>query len=487
MKRVFWINPVIFAAIILLLASGCKKEEHISVISKKSIADTTSVLDSKTATDTISVTDTMPGYSSILEMFPEVIERNASNVTPHRATLNADIKTRDLPVVVVFQMWRDSTGSSPFDFHTVMADQSPVPANTIIQVSATFTGLKPDTFYSWKVFLYISIGGHVYATGCALNPCVTPTGMPPVITLPANNIIKDGATLNGNVYANDLSTKVTFEYGETTNYGNTVTASQSPISGEIITDVSANITGLKAGTIYHFRVISANSTGTNYGDDLTFKATNNVPGQATGLPGCQTLWPTYDSITGVTLNGTVNAYGFYTKVSFEYGTTITYGQEVTSTPGAVTQDGDVGVSAAITGLPCGEEYHFRLITENSFGISYGEDFTFVGGLKRPTLTTTPASDITATSAMVGGIITDDGCSAIDERGVFYTIKPDVLLPVNQFPKKHPCFRTFDGAGTGSFTSNLTGLQPGTTYYVRAYAHNGHLGATGNIISFTTTR
>jgi hypothetical protein len=351
------------------------------------------------------------------------------------------------------------------------------------EVSATFTGLKPDTFYAWKIFLYISTGGHVYATGCALNPCVTPTGIPLVITLPANNIIKDGATLNGNVYANDLSTKVTFEYGETTNYSNSVTASQSPISGEMITDVSANITGLKAGTIYHFRVISANSNGTNYGDDLTFKATNNVPGQATGLPSCQTFWATYDSTTGVTLNGTVNSYGFYTKVSFEYGTTITYGQEVSANPGEVSQDGDVGVSASITGLTCGTEYHYRLITENSFGISYGEDFTFVGGLKRPTLTTTPVTGITDTSAITGGNISADGCAAIDDRGVFYTTNPTVLLPENQFPHI-PSFRTHEGTGTGSFTSNLR-LAPGTTYYVRAYAHNGHLGATGNIISFTT--
>jgi phosphodiesterase/alkaline phosphatase D-like protein len=279
---------------------------------------------------------------------------------------------------------------------------------------------------------------------------------------------------------------VTFEYGETTNYGNTVTASQSPISGEMITDVSANITGLKAGTTYHFRVISANSTGTNYGDDLTFKATNNVPGQATQLPSCQTLSVTQDSTTGVTLNGTVNAYGFYTKVSFEYGTTITYGQEVTATPGAVTTDGDTGVSAAITGLTCGTEYHYRLITENSFGISYGLDWTFLGGLKPPTVTTTPVSGITNTSAITGGNISDDGCAAIDDRGVSYTTNPAVLLPENHLPMRAFAI-THDGTGTGSFTSNLTGLQPGTTYYVRAYATNGHRGAGGNIISFTTTR
>ena len=46
--------------------------------------------------------------------------------------------------------------------------------------------------------------------------------------------------------------------------------------------------------------------------------------------------------------------------------------------------------------------------------------------------------------------------------------------------------TTDGSGTGSFTSNLTNLTPGTTYYVRAYATNSMGTAYGSEESFTTT-
>ncbi|MBP5411677.1 MAG: hypothetical protein J6Y47_00320, partial [Bacteroidales bacterium] len=46
--------------------------------------------------------------------------------------------------------------------------------------------------------------------------------------------------------------------------------------------------------------------------------------------------------------------------------------------------------------------------------------------------------------------------------------------------------TTDGLDTGSFTSNMTGLLAGTTYYVRAYATNAIGTAYGNEISFTTT-
>ena len=47
---------------------------------------------------------------------------------------------------------------------------------------------------------------------------------------------------------------VTFEYGTTISYGNTITATQSPITGGTDINVSANITGLTAGATYHYRV-----------------------------------------------------------------------------------------------------------------------------------------------------------------------------------------------------------------------------------------
>src|SRR3970282_886779 len=45
--------------------------------------------------------------------------------------------------------------------------------------------------------------------------------------------------------------------------------------------------------------------------------------------------------------------------------------------------------------------------------------------------------------------------------------------------------TTDGAGTGGFTSSLTGLTRNTTYYVKAYATNGAGTAYGNEVTFTT--
>ena len=91
-----------------------------------------------------------------------------------------------------------------------------------------------------------------------------------VTTTAASSVTSTSATLNGTVNPNGASTTVTFEYGTTTSYGSTITATQSPLTGTTSQSVSASITGLTPGTIYHFRAKATNSVGTSYGTDVTF-------------------------------------------------------------------------------------------------------------------------------------------------------------------------------------------------------------------------
>jgi hypothetical protein len=95
--------------------------------------------------------------------------------------------------------------------------------------------------------------------------------MPPtVVTLPATNVLGTTATLNGSVTANGSSTTVTFNWGLTASYGNTVSGNPGVVTGNTATPVSANLTSLLPSTTYHFRCVGVNSVNTTYGADLTF-------------------------------------------------------------------------------------------------------------------------------------------------------------------------------------------------------------------------
>jgi uncharacterized protein (TIGR02145 family) len=94
-----------------------------------------------------------------------------------------------------------------------------------------------------------------------------------------------------------------------------------------------------------------------------------------------------------------------------------------------------------------------------------------------TITTTAVSNITGTTAVSGGNITNNGGSLVTQRGVCYSTSANPTTANSTI---------ISGSGIGSFTSNLTGLTANTTYYVRAYAINSAGTAYGNQVSFTTT-
>jgi uncharacterized protein (TIGR02145 family) len=94
----------------------------------------------------------------------------------------------------------------------------------------------------------------------------------------------------------------------------------------------------------------------------------------------------------------------------------------------------------------------------------------------PTLTTTAITAITQTTATSGGNVTADGGAAVTARGVCWSKTQNPTTASN---------KTTTGTGTGSFTSNLTGLAANTPYYVRAYATNSKGTAYGSQVKFTT--
>jgi len=96
--------------------------------------------------------------------------------------------------------------------------------------------------------------------------------------------------------------------------------------------------------------------------------------------------------------------------------------------------------------------------------------------KLPVLSTLTVTSIAAETASSGGQITDDGGATVTSRGICWSTIPTPTIID---------FSTSDGLGIGTFLSSLSGLQPGTAYYVRAYATNSVGTSYGNEVSFTT--
>ena len=108
---------------------------------------------------------------------------------------------------------------------------------------------------------------------------------PTVTTNAASALTSTDATLNGTVSSNGASTTVTFDYGLTTGYGSSATATGSPLAaGATNTAVSAAVAGLTCNTLYHFRVKGVNSAGTSNGSDLTFTTSACPPTSVTSNP-----------------------------------------------------------------------------------------------------------------------------------------------------------------------------------------------------------
>lgn len=150
--------------------------------------------------------------------------------------------------------------------------------------------------------------------------------------------------------------------------------------------------------------------------------------------------------------------------------------DIISDPFTTNGTGGGSFTSSLVGLSPGTTYFVRAYATNLAGTVYGNEISFTTDAVA-TVTTTAASNITTTTADTGGNVTADGGAAVTARGVAYntTGNPDIIS--DPF--------TTDGAGLGVFVSNLVGLLPNTTYFVRSYATNACGTAYGNEEMFTT--
>jgi hypothetical protein len=172
--------------------------------------------------------------------------------------------------------------------------------------------------------------------------------------------------------------------------------------------------------------------------------------------------------TTATLNGVVTDTGGASPlITFFYGP-----NDGGTTPGNWINSVDIGNESAafstpVTGLSPSTTYFFRSYAQNSGGSDWAdssETFT-TNAIFNPVVENTAASNVTGTSARVGGTVTDTGGSA--PTVTLYWGDNDGGETIGSWDNALDL-----GTQGGRFAYDFTGLSPLTTYFFRCRAVNG---------------
>lgn len=222
--------------------------------------------------------------------------------------------------------------------------------------------------------------------------------------------------------------------------------------GSGIGEFTSSLNNLLENTTYYVRTYATNATATVYGEQIIITTLD-------GLAVVKTDSVNNITATGFTAFGTVvsdcdipvTARGFCYSTS-QYPTI----EDEHTTVGKGLGE----FKSNITKLEYGTTYYVRAYATNATATTYGEQIVVktLDGL--PTVTTAEVTNVGSVKATCGGNVTDDGTLTVTARGVCYG--------TNQYPTTEG-LHTTNGKGIGEFTSNITGLNDKTTYYVRAYA------------------
>jgi hypothetical protein len=266
------------------------------------------------------------------------------------------------------------------------------------------------------------------------------------------------ALLSGSINGEGKAAKYRFQYGESSTLG-LETATYA--SGGSLEAVSALVENLHPGQTYYYRIVGEDEDGANYGLIRELRTAEAVDALSTGP--VQNVTP-----TGGMLTGSVKREGLPTHYYFQYGTSSAYGEQSPESPAEVPagmtekEERELKqVDAGVSGLQPNTVYHYRLVGENSYGTTYGQDemFTTSGP---PRITYQPAGPVSQ-----------------DEATIHAQIDPDQLATSYrvQYGETTSYGSEASGEEIGSGSTpvavslTLSNLTVGTVYHFRVIAEN----------------
>jgi hypothetical protein len=385
----------------------------------------------------------------------------ATEVTATAATLNAVLN----PTESATASWYFFYAPEEECFNLNTPVNGPV-TGLAVAVGAHVTGLIPNKLYT---VCAVAVGeneegGREEPIGEPIT--FTTAAVPPaVLAQSTSEVTGSSATLEARVNPeNQATTECILEYGPTEAYGSAVACAGQPFAGVTAVHATAHVGGLQPGSLYHYRAVVSNATGTTEGEDATFVSA--------ALPKVAEVVAQAASSRSVTLRTTIDPGGAVTTYHFVWVDDSLYqaalaagaadpyargGRSSLATLPAVNEQLSAA-PATVDGLVADETYHVAVVAENAAGTIRSPDRVIT--LPPPTLpvaTTEPVAAVGETSVVMSGFL--------DTHGLAGSYEFELGQLAGQYSSLG-AVSVSEAASSGRVTVALSDLLPQSEYHYR---------------------
>ncbi|MDP1827067.1 MAG: hypothetical protein Q8L48_27585 [Archangium sp.] len=436
------------------------------------------------------------GFGAVLSFFtpaaPAMTTLAASLITATSATMNGSGN----PNSATTTAWVRYSATNPLVCDDFFGTRVPSSGGVSLGAGAAPVNYSYATggLLPGNTYYFCTIGSNSVGTSFGtVQSFTTPPTAPVVNTSSATLVTGTTATLNGTGNPRGDAATGWFRYSTVSpgscndSFGTRAPAAGGTALGSANTVLaySTPITGLTPGTTVFFCAIAGNVMGVSFGG-LTSFLVPNVPSVTTTA---------VNSLTGttVTLNGTGNPNAGTSSGWFRYALTNpgtcddSFGTRAPASGGTNlgSSTSPVNFAQSVSGLTPGATYFYCAIASNLVGTGFGSVLTFTTPAV-PTVTTDAAALVTATTATLNGTANPNLASTTG----WYRYSATTPGTCNDtFGTRMPAISGGTALGAGAapvaFPRAITGLLPGTTYFVCAIAQNSVGTGFGAVGSFTT--
>lgn len=343
--------------------------------------------------------------------------------------------------------------------------------NGVGEYVCVLDNLEPNTQYFVRAYAKNDTGvglGNIIDFTTGNGP-----GLPDVITLEVSEVTTTSAKCGGEVLSDGgspvIRRGVCWSTEQQPTIENDTTVNDSGLG--VFASILANLT---PNTTYYVRAYATNSTGTGYGNEVSFTTVD-------GLPKVKTNPVTDINTEGYTAigHGEVIDQGASGIVERGICWALTHNPDTTDNHTSSGMESDV-FSVTMDELSPNQTYYVRAYARNTQGIAYSDNevsFVIEIDIDKPIVTLDSICNVTTSMATVYGTLISDGGDGISKMGVCWGIN------VNP---------TCEGEHTdidvvmGVFSIPIEGLLSAKTYHVRTYAKNSAGMAYSDDHTFTTT-